>query len=86
MSALAARSLGFEGKWCIHPNQVPWANEAFSPSGAEIVAASALVAAYDAAAERGTGAIAVDGMLVDEASRKIAEATLDRARAAGLYD
>ena len=65
---------------------MPWANEAFSPSREEIEAAAALVAAYDAAAERGTGAIAVDGMLVDEASRKIAEATLDRARAAGLYD
>ena len=68
------------------PNQVPWANEAFSPSREEIEAAAALVAAYDDAVAQGTGAIAVDGMLVDEASRKLAEATLARARAAGLHD
>ena len=30
-SARRAAAFGFEGKWCIHPDQVPWANEVFSP-------------------------------------------------------
>jgi citrate lyase beta subunit len=85
VNALTAQALGFEGKWCIHPTQVPWANDVFSPSSEEIEAAAALIEAYDSARDQGVGAIAVGGKLVDEASRKIAEATLARARAAGLY-
>ena len=81
-SALRARLLGFDGKWCIHPNQIPWANEVFSPNETEVEAAEAIVAAYESALGRGEGAVAVDGKLVDEASRKLAEATLARARAA----
>jgi citrate lyase subunit beta/citryl-CoA lyase len=83
-SALQARLLGFDGKWCIHPNQIPWANDAFAPTGEEIEAARRVVEAYQESVARGVGAIAVDGKLVDEASRKVAERTLDRDRAAGL--
>jgi citrate lyase subunit beta/citryl-CoA lyase len=78
-AATRARLLGFDGKWCIHPNQIPWANEAFTPSTAEIAAAERIVAAYRQAADEGLGALAVDGKLVDEASRKIAEGILERA-------
>jgi citrate lyase subunit beta/citryl-CoA lyase len=77
-SALRAKLLGFEGKWCIHPNQIPWANHAFSPSVAELDAAAKIVAAYERATTEGVGAIAVDGKLVDEASRKAAEGILAR--------
>jgi citrate lyase beta subunit len=77
-SAQRARLLGFDGKWCIHPNQVPWANTAFAPSEDELLHAQRVVDAYDAARAAGTGAIALDGRLVDEASRKLAEATLAR--------
>jgi citrate lyase beta subunit len=77
-SAQRARLLGCDGKWCIHPNQVPWANAAFSPSEEELLQARRVVDAYDAARAAGTGAIALDGRLVDEASRKLAEATLAR--------
>jgi citrate lyase subunit beta / citryl-CoA lyase len=78
-AATRAKLLGFDGKWCIHPNQVPWANEAFTPSAAEIAAAESIVAAYRQAADEGLGALAVDGKLVDEATRKIAESILERA-------
>ena len=35
-SCLLARSLGFDGKWCIHPAQIPVVNEAFSPTDEEV--------------------------------------------------
>src|SRR3712207_5796107 len=35
-SCLVARALGYDGKWCIHPAQVPVANEVFSPTEDEI--------------------------------------------------
>jgi citrate lyase beta subunit len=78
-AALLARLLGFEGKWCIHPNQIAWANEAFSSTAAELHAARRLLEEYDRASAQGLGAIAIDGKLVDEASRKAAETTLARA-------
>jgi citrate lyase subunit beta/citryl-CoA lyase len=79
-AALHAKLLGFTGKWCIHPNQIPWANEVFTPTAAEVEAARRLVHAYDEAIRAGRGAIAIEGALVDEASRKLAEATLARAQ------
>lgn len=79
-SARRSRLLGFDGKWCIHPNQVPWANEAYSPDAAEVAHAQEVVDAYALALSEGRGAISVQGKLVDEASRKLAEATLAKAR------
>ena len=35
-SCLIARSLGFDGKWCIHPAQIAVVNEAFSPTDKEV--------------------------------------------------
>jgi citrate lyase subunit beta/citryl-CoA lyase len=84
VAAMQARLLGFDGKWCIHPNQIPWANEVFTPTEAEIREALEIVAAYAQAVAEGTGAISLDGKLVDEATRKLAESTIERAEAAGL--
>jgi hypothetical protein len=50
--AADARAMGFAGKLCIHPAQVALANAAFSPSEADIARATAMLAAYDAAAPR----------------------------------
>lgn len=83
-SCLLARSLGFDGKMCIHPGQIPIANEVFSPSKEEIAWASRVVDAYTQATAQGHGAIQVDGKMVDVASIRMAETTLVRARAAGL--
>jgi citrate lyase subunit beta/citryl-CoA lyase len=83
-SAQRARLLGYHGKWCIHPNQIPWANDVFSPTAAEFEYARKVLDAYGQATSNGDGAIALDGMLIDEASRKMAEATVERAVAAGL--
>jgi len=64
--AADARTLGFAGKLCIHPRQVPLANAAFVPSEAEVAAAQRMLAAYDEACVNGLSAIAVDGQMVDE--------------------
>ena len=74
-SSLLARSLGFDGKWCIHPAQIPVVNEVFSPTDEEIAWAKRVVEAYEQA---GTGATSIDGQMIDAASIKMARTTLDR--------
>ena len=76
-SCLTARSLGFDGKWCIHPAQIPIVNEVFSPTGKEVEWAEKVVAAYEEANVAGSGSVSVDGQMVDAASIKMARNVLD---------
>jgi citrate lyase subunit beta/citryl-CoA lyase len=76
--AIGARSLGYAGKLCIHPAQVPVANEAFVPSAGEIDRATELLAAYDEAVALGRATIAFEGTMVDEVVAKQARALLSR--------
>jgi citrate lyase subunit beta/citryl-CoA lyase len=78
-SCLIARSLGFDGKWCIHPGQVETVNEVFSPTEKELGWAKKVVSAYEEANLAGSGSISVDGQMVDAASIKMARNTLDLA-------
>jgi citrate lyase beta subunit len=77
-SCLISRSLGFDGKWCIHPAQIEAVNEVFSPTEREVEWARKVVAAYEEASAAGTGAISVDGQMIDAASIKMAQNTLDQ--------
>jgi citrate lyase beta subunit len=77
-SCLIARSLGFDGKWCIHPAQIAVVNEAFSPTDKEVDWAKKVVAAYDEANAEGSGSVSVDGQMVDAASIKLARNTLGK--------
>jgi citrate lyase beta subunit len=79
-SCLAARALGYDGKWCIHPDQVPIANEVFSADEAELTWAQAVLAAHAEAEQAGQGSFAVNGQMVDAATLRMARATLARAR------
>ncbi|HLL39144.1 MAG TPA: CoA ester lyase [Rubrobacteraceae bacterium] len=83
-SCLVARSLGFDGKWCIHPGQVETVNEVFSPAERELEWARKVADAYEEANAAGSGSISVDGQMVDAASIKMARNTLDLARGAGM--
>jgi len=65
--------LGFEGKWAIHPSQVPQANEVYTPPAAEVQRAEAILAALKEAHEKGAGAVALGGVLIDAASIRQAE-------------
>jgi citrate lyase subunit beta/citryl-CoA lyase len=77
-SCLTARSLGFDGKWCIHPAQIPVVNEVFSPTDKEVDWAEKVIAAYEEASAAGSGSVSVDGQMVDAASIKMARNVLDR--------
>jgi citrate lyase subunit beta / citryl-CoA lyase len=79
--AAMGRSLGYQGKMCLHPRQVPLANRAFSPTPAEIDSARRLVEAYDAAAATGSGVIRLDGEMIDEPLVHRARSTLRAAEA-----
>ena len=77
--ARRASLLGYTGKWAIHPDQVPIANEVYAPTADEIARAERNVAAYREAEAKGRGAVGVNGVLVDAAHVKMAEQTLARA-------
>lgn len=64
-AAARGRRMGFQGKLCIHPDQVPLANSAFAPTDAEIEHARKVVAAFEDAERRGLASIVVDGAFVD---------------------
>ena len=76
--ATEARELGFSGKLCIHPAQVPLAAEAFGVTDVELTWARTVVETYEEALERGQAAIQVDGAMVDEAVARRARALLNR--------
>ena len=78
------RKLGFEGLACIHPSQVPVINEAFSPRSQDVAKAQRIVDAFEQAAAEGTGAISVDGKLVDLPVVELARRVLKRAAACAL--
>jgi citrate lyase subunit beta / citryl-CoA lyase len=79
-----ARRLGFTGKSCIHPAQVPIANEVFSPRTEEIDYAARVLAEADKAAERGAGAFLVDGRMIDNPSIAQARAVVALASHLGI--
>jgi citrate lyase subunit beta/citryl-CoA lyase len=79
-SAATFASIGGVGKWCIHPSQVALANRAFSPSEDEIAQAETVVSLVRKAEADGLGAVGVDGVMLDAASARIFNQTLERAR------
>ncbi len=61
-----ARSIGFTGSVCIHPNQVAIVNRGFSPSAAELEWAQKIVDADEAARANGLGAVLLEGKMIDK--------------------
>jgi citrate lyase subunit beta/citryl-CoA lyase len=60
-----SRRAGFQGRLCIHPDQVGPANEGYAPTPDEIATAERIVTAFRAAEAAGAAAIQVDGQMVD---------------------
>ena len=85
-AAQQASALGFDGKWAIHPSQIPIAHDVFSPTPDEVADARASMAAYREAEAGGVGAIGRDGKLVDAAHMRLAANTLHMAARAGKAD
>ena len=72
-SARISRSLGFDGKWVIHPSQIEPCNKIYTPSKEEVEKARKIVEAYEKAVAEGLGAVSVDGIMVDDATIRIAQ-------------
>lgn len=75
-----AADMGFTAKLTIHPDQIDIVNEAFTPSAAEIEAATALVAAFEEQQAAGKMAFKFDGEMVDVPHLKRAQQVLALAR------
>lgn len=60
-----SRRGGFQGRLCVHPDQIPVANAAFTPSAEEVARAERIVAAFEATEAKGGAAVEVDGQMVD---------------------
>lgn len=72
-SCRIARSMGFDGKQCIHPGQLEVANAIFTPTGEEVRRAMRIIGAG-----RSGGAASLDGKLIDAATLRLAQVVIDQ--------
>jgi citrate lyase subunit beta/citryl-CoA lyase len=77
-SCLAARQLGFKGRFAIHPAQIDTINQCFSPTAEEIENAKRVVAAFEQAERQGRGSTSLDGRVIDVPVVKRARALLNQ--------
>ena len=80
-SVQRAKDLGFQGKMCIHPDQVPVVNDCFCPSQAELAHARRVIEGFAEAERKGLAAIQVDGQFVDYPIVYLAQRLIARAQA-----
>lgn len=78
-----SRRAGYQGRLCIHPDQVGVANAGYAPTPDEVAAAERVVAAFRAAEAAGTAAIQVDGQMVDYPVAQRAERLLKAVKGGG---
>jgi citrate lyase subunit beta/citryl-CoA lyase len=85
-SVVEAKSLGFEGKGCIHPRQVKVVHEAFAPTTEEIEKAKKIVDAFEEAEKKGLGVVSLGSKMIDPPVVKRAIRTIDLAITNNLLD
>jgi citrate lyase beta subunit len=78
--ARLARSLGFGGKACVHPDQVGIVNRVFTPRADELEWARRVLGAYDEGRRQGQGVVGLNGVMVDLPVVKRAQRLLSQAR------
>jgi citrate lyase subunit beta/citryl-CoA lyase len=83
-SVVEAKGLGYEGKGCIHPRQVPIVHEAFAPEPAEIERSKKIVRAFEDAEKKGLSVVALGSKMIDPPVVKRALRTVRMAEALGL--
>jgi citrate lyase subunit beta/citryl-CoA lyase len=80
-SCRIGRDLGLDGKTLVHPDQLVYCNEAYTPKALEVAQANEVIAAFERAASEGRGNVVVSGRLIEQmhvvAARRIV--ALDRA-------
>jgi citrate lyase subunit beta / citryl-CoA lyase len=72
-----SRRGGFQGRLCVHPDQLGPVNAAYLPSEEELARAARIVAAFRDAEAKGAAAIQVDGQMIDYPVAHRAQALLD---------
>lgn len=77
-----SRRGGFQGRLCVHPDQIAPVNTAYLPSDAELARAERIVSAFRQAEAKGEAAVQVDGEMVDYPVAYRAQALLDAFRKA----
>lgn len=78
------KRMGFNGKQCIHPGQVSTVQKVFSPETEEVEWAVRVVIAQRKAEERGRGAWALDGKMIDKPVEGKANALVEKAERCGV--
>ncbi len=79
-----ALTLGMVGKWAIHPAQIAPALEVFSPTQEEVDFAREIIDVYRKAEAEGIGSVGHKGTMVDAASARLFQNTVDRADLIGM--
>lgn len=83
-SVLEAKSLGFDGKGCIHPRQIAVIHRAFAPEEKEIEKAKRIVLAFEDAEKRGLGVVSLGSKMIDPPVVKRALRTINQALKEGI--
>ena len=79
-SAEKVRDMGYQGKLCIHPDQIDPVNGVFTPTEEQVAFAEKVVAAFEEAEARGLASIQLDGYFIDYPIVDQARRTLDQWR------
>jgi citrate lyase subunit beta/citryl-CoA lyase len=75
-----SRRGGYQGRLCVHPDQIAPVNAAYLPGAEELARAERIVTAFRQAEARGEAAVQVDGEMVDYPVAHRAQAMLDLVR------
>ena len=75
-----SRRTGFQGRLCVHPDQIAPVNAAYLPGAEELARAERIVTAFREAEARGEAAVQVDGEMIDYPVAHRAQAMLDLVR------
>ncbi|WP_247000194.1 L-malyl-CoA/beta-methylmalyl-CoA lyase [Halosolutus gelatinilyticus] len=73
--------LGLDGSWSLYPKQTIQANTIHMPTPAELERDVSKIERFNAAKAEGTGAVTLDGQMVDEATFKVFRNTILQVRA-----
>ena len=84
VSVKEAKSLGFDGKGCIHPRQIPVVHAGFAPEEKELEKAKKIVLAFDRAEKEGLGVVSLGSKMIDPPVVKRALRTIALALRSGI--
>ena len=81
---IGGKSMGFNGKQCIHPDQIEVTQRSFAPGEADIIWAVRIVTADEKAVSQGRGAWTFEGKMVDAPVISKAKSMVEKAELCGF--